>query len=533
MLGGLQAKPELNGERGTAIHYDDAKTRYVVVLDRIGGKAGNVMIKGSNLVAAEDEHAWRADDSYYHEDLARVTPCVDPSFAGAIEAEGSEVRLTGARASVRATRTFLATQGAAESCVRFHVYGTSAIELRVGVGVGGALVFELGELHDGSIVSIGLSVGEKGEYGLRDFWVYVLRDGQPIGQPRRLSCAQYTTPFPETTAVRGGVEVVTRYSGGCSGGAAKEAGLLTWQGVHVSVALERKGGPAAGSAGNVPRLRMAAADAAADAAVLTAVHTAAWSRKFHSAAGSGKVEVMRAALGHGADVDTTLDDRMAGVHWACQNDQRAVLGFLASETKCKLNAKDKQGYAPLHIAVEKGHVECVRTLVTGSRLAGGDSCNLTLTLSDGCTPLMLALSMAKRSARHREIADLLRQATGASIEEVKQAVQRRPVGPLFDSVAPDRHGWDRGGAACRFARGAPDALSTYPPRWLYALQQLSEGNYAMLGMAEHGDGPAYVHMSPADGAPWWRLRWLARHEWSGRAADATIIDTVHAQLQRP
>ena len=57
----------------------------------------------------------------------------------------------------------------------------------------------------------------------------------------------------------------------------------------MSVALERKGGPAAGSAGNVPRLRMAAADAAADAAVLAAVHTAAWSRKFHSAAGSGKV----------------------------------------------------------------------------------------------------------------------------------------------------------------------------------------------------------------------------------------------------
>ena len=78
------------------------------------------------------------------------------------------MRLTGASASVRATRTFLATQGAAESCVRFHVYGTSAIELRVGVGVGDALVFELDELHDGSIVSIGLSVGEKGEYGLRN-----------------------------------------------------------------------------------------------------------------------------------------------------------------------------------------------------------------------------------------------------------------------------------------------------------------------------------------------------------------------------
>jgi hypothetical protein len=499
------------------------------VLDRIGGLAGNVMIKGSNLVAAEDEHAWRAGDSYFNEDLARVTPCVDPSFAGAIEAEGSEVRLTGASASVQATRTFLATQGAAESCVRFHVYGTSVIELRVGVGVGDALGFELDELHDGSIVSIGLSVGEKGEYGLRNFWVHVLWDGQPIGQPRRLSCAGYTTPFPETAARRGrGGDPVHEWRGGQGHGPSD----LARDSRECRPGAQ---GRARGGLGRkrVPRLRMAAADEAADAAVLAAVHTAAWSRKFHSAAGSGKVEVMLAALGHGADVDTTLDGRMAAVHWACQNDQRAVLGFLVSETKCKLNAKDKEGYAPLHIAVEKGHVECVRALVTGSRLAGGESCNLTLTMSDGYTPLMLALSMAKRSAHHREIADLLRQATSASIEEVKQALQRRPVGPLFDSVAPDSHGWDRGGAACRFARGAPDALSTYPPRWLYALQQLSEGNYAMLGVAEHGDGPAYVHMSPTDGGPWWRLRWLARHEWSGRAADATVIDTVHAQLQRP
>ena len=530
VLHGLQARLELNGERGTAIHYDDVKARYAVVLDRIGGRAGNVMIKGSNLVAAEDEPAWRADDSYYHEDLARVTPCVDPSFAGAIQAEGPEVRLTGGSASVRTTKAFLATQGAAESCVRFNVFGASAIELRVGVGVGSALGFEIGQLHDGSMVSVGLSVGEKGEYGLRDFWVHVLVDGVPIGEPRRNSCAQYTTAFPETTAVRGGVEVVTRYM---SGAAAKDAGLLTWQGMHVSVALERKGGPAAGSAGNVPRLVMAETDASADGAVLASVHTAAWGRKFHSAAGSGKVDEMREALGHGADVDTTLGDRMAAVHWACQADQRAALAYLVSETSCKLNAKDKQGYAPLHIAVEKGHVECVRILVTGGRFAGGEAANLTLTLSDGYTPLMLALAMSKKSASHREIADLLRQATSASIEEVRQMMQRRPTGALFDAVAPDGHGWDRGGGACRFARGARDALSSYPPRWLYALQRLSEGNYAMLGMAEHGDGPAYVHMSPADGGPWWRLRWLPRDEWSGRASDAAVIDTVHAQLQRP
>ena len=305
--------------------------------------------------------------------------------------------LKGSSASVRTTRTFLATQGAAESCVRFHVFGTSAIELRVTRGEpGNALDVEINKLRDGSLVSVALSVGEEGD-GMRHFWVHVLRDGQPIGKPRQCSCAQYTRPFAEATATRGGVEVVTRYM---TGAAAKRLGLLTWQGLHLSVALKRSGGGglAAGAAGDGPRLRMAAADAATDGALLAAVHTAEWGQKFYFAAQAGKVDEMRAALGHGADVETTGGDRMAAVHWACQNDACAALAFLVGETACSLNAKDKQGYAPLHIAVEKGHVECVRLLTTGARFAGGEACDLALKLSDGYTPLMLALSMSKSSA---------------------------------------------------------------------------------------------------------------------------------------
>ena len=157
------------------------------MLDRIGDKAGNVMIKGNNLnlIAAEDEPAWRADDSYFHAEVARVAPCVDPCFAAAIQAEGPEVCLKGSSASVRTTRTFLATQGAAESCVRFHVFGTSAIELRVTRGEpGNALGVEINKLRDGSVVSVALSVGDAGDCGMRHFWVHVLRDGQPIGKPR-------------------------------------------------------------------------------------------------------------------------------------------------------------------------------------------------------------------------------------------------------------------------------------------------------------------------------------------------------------
>ena len=50
----------------------------------------------------------------------------------------------------------------------------------------------------------------------------------------------------------------------------------------------------------------------------------------------------------------------------------------------------------------------------------------------------------------------------------------------------------------------------------------------MLGMVEHGDGPCYVHMTGTDG--FWRLRWLPRDDWSARASDQDVIDTVYVQV---
>lgn len=102
-------------------------------------------------------------------------------------------------------------------------------------------------------------------------------------------------------------------------------------------------------------------------------------------------------------------------------------------------------------------------------------------------------------------------------------------GPQFDIVAPEGHGWAGGN---RFVHHNDDPES-YPPRWLHALRRASEANYAMLGMVEHGDGPRYVHMTGNQDDSFWRLRWLARDEWSARASDKSVIDTVHVQLQQP
>ena len=55
----------------------------------------------------------------------------------------------------------------------------------------------------------------------------------------------------------------------------------------------------------------------------------------------------------------------------------------------------------------------------------------------------------------------------------------------------------------------------------------------MLGMVEHGDGPRYVHMTGNVHDSFWRLRWLPRDDWSARASDTSVIDTVHVLLQQP
>ena len=100
-------------------------------------------------------------------------------------------------------------------------------------------------------------------------------------------------------------------------------------------------------------------------------------------------------------------------------------------------------------------------------------------------------------------------------------------GPQFDDVAPEGHGW--GAAAVnRFVVHHNDTPGSYPPRFLHAHRRVSEGNYAMLAMVEHGDGARYVKMTDTD---WWRLRWLPRDDWVSRASDVSVIDTIHMRLQ--
>ena len=105
---------------------------------------------------------------------------------------------------------------------------------------------------------------------------------------------------------------------------------------------------------------------------LSHLHRARWDERFIDAASAGRLSELRHAVANGASVDTVggRESRMTAAHWACQDDRVEVLRYLVSETACTLNALDSDRYAPLHIAVEKGHVECVRVLVESARPAG-------------------------------------------------------------------------------------------------------------------------------------------------------------------
>ena len=109
-------------------------------------------------------------------------------------------------------------------------------------------------------------------------------------------------------------------------------------------------------------------------------------------------------------------------------------------------------------------------------------------------------------------------------------MEPRSSGPQFELIAPEAHGWDVEGR-CRLTQH-DDKVSSYPPGFLHFLRRISEGNYAMLGMVEHGDSPCYVHMTSSDELRW-RQRWLPRDDWSSRVMDETIVDTVHFHLQDP
>ena len=86
----------------------------------------------------------------------------------------------------------------------------------------------------------------------------------------------------------------------------------------------------------------------------------------------------------GADLELEDEDGDRGVHHAAFGDEPLILEIVAA-AGADLNARNKRRQTALHIAVNKGHVGVVRTLV-------GLGCHPALQDSEGDTPLHDAIS---------------------------------------------------------------------------------------------------------------------------------------------
>lgn len=107
------------------------------------------------------------------------------------------------------------------------------------------------------------------------------------------------------------------------------------------------------------------------------------------AAVNGEMDILKALVRHGADVNATNSKGYAVLHTAADRDQTRLIDFLI-DAGADVNAKGEHGYTPLHIASLRGWSGAVTTLLKH----GGDKECFS---SDIISPLQLAAKGGKLS----------------------------------------------------------------------------------------------------------------------------------------
>lgn len=105
---------------------------------------------------------------------------------------------------------------------------------------------------------------------------------------------------------------------------------------------------------------------------------------FQAASQNGHIAVMRVLLQHGANVEIEDKDGDRAVHHAAFGDESGAIAVLG-ETHADLNARNKRRQTPLHISVNKGHIQVVRKLLELG-------CHASLQDCEGDTPIHDAIS---------------------------------------------------------------------------------------------------------------------------------------------
>lgn len=104
-----------------------------------------------------------------------------------------------------------------------------------------------------------------------------------------------------------------------------------------------------------------------------------------AASQNGHIEVIEVLLRHSVNVEIEDKDGDRAVHHAAFGDEPAVIELLSKEAGADLNARNKRRQTALHIAVNKGHLNVVKTLIALG-------CHPSLQDSEGDTPLHDAIS---------------------------------------------------------------------------------------------------------------------------------------------
>jgi len=120
----------------------------------------------------------------------------------------------------------------------------------------------------------------------------------------------------------------------------------------------------------------------------------------------GNIEAVKQHLAAGTDVNAKDDNGWTPLHFAVYYGHKEIVELLITKG-AEVNAKDNNGWTPLHLAAENGRKQVAELLIAnGADVNAKDN--------NGWTPLHLAVD-----GGHTETADLLRKHRGKTGEELK------------------------------------------------------------------------------------------------------------------
>ena len=130
-------------------------------------------------------------------------------------------------------------------------------------------------------------------------------------------------------------------------------------------------------------------------------------RALLDAANDGNIKAVKQHLAAGADVNAKDDNGWIPLHFAVYYGHKEIVELLIAKG-AEVNAKDKNGWTPLHLAAENGRKQVAELLIANGAdvyAKGG---------GNGTTPLDMAIRL-----RRTETIDLLRKHGGKTADELK------------------------------------------------------------------------------------------------------------------